>query len=151
MRWQARTLLLMIVSAIRADQEPFMHSKAFDQGKYGIFVSERYKSSSLEPPRPNLFERHGICDNDELLIMLTPRGWAVPHPGPTILDGSGRLIWTDPSYIQPYNLQVQSYRGEKFLTFWAGDDGVKGHGAGFYYMVKFALCFSFYLADDANS
>jgi hypothetical protein len=35
-----------------------------------------------------------------------------------------------------YNLQAQEYKGNKYITFWAGNDAVGGHGAGKYYMVK---------------
>lgn len=141
MRWSGFVLILLHTAAraIWADEKPFVHNKAFDKGKYGDFVEEEYSSAELiSAPRPNVYERvPGACDGDDgLLVMTTLRGWAVPRPGPTILDGQGRLVWTDPSYIQPYNLQVQTYRDEQFLTFWAGDDGVKGHGAGFYYMVS---------------
>ncbi|KAI7711914.1 hypothetical protein KC353_g8643, partial [Hortaea werneckii] len=32
------------------------------------------------------------------------------------------------------NFAVQEYKGEPYLTFWAGNDAVGGHGAGTYYM-----------------
>lgn len=49
---------------------------------------------------------------------------------------SGTLIWTTNQYYgQVYNLQVQEYKGKKYLTFWAGNDSVGGHGVGKYYMV----------------
>lgn len=53
-------------------------------------------------------------------------------------DGSsGDFVWTtDHSYGQVYNFQVQMYLGEPYLTFWAGDDAVDGHGSGSYYMVR---------------
>jgi hypothetical protein len=141
MRWPGLVSLLLVAAAraIWADQTPFVHNKAFDEGEYGDFVDEQYKSvPDISAPRPNIYEHvPGACDgSDGLLVMVTLRGWAVPRPGPSILDGRGRLVWTDPNYVQPYNLQVQTYRGEQFLTFWAGNDGVKGHGAGFYYMVR---------------
>ncbi|KIV84583.1 hypothetical protein PV11_00356 [Exophiala sideris] len=140
MGWPGLIVLLLLgaVRPIRADQALFDSDEAFDKGKYGDFVQEEYKSVGLtSAPRPNVFERvPGACDGDDgLMVMLTLRGWAVPQPGPSILDGLGRLVWTNPNYVQPYNLQVQNYRGEQFLTLWAGDDGVRGHGAGFYYML----------------
>ncbi len=141
MRWPSFVLLLLLAAAraIWADQKAFVSNKAFDKGKYGDFVAEEYRSVPLiSAPRPNVYEWvPGACNGDDgLMVMVTLRGWAVPRPGPSILDGQGRLIWTDPNYVQPYNLQVQTYRGEQFLTFWAGEDGVKGHGAGLYYMVS---------------
>lgn len=57
-----------------------------------------------------------------------------------ILDGDGNLVWTDHFSNkfggQAYDLRVQNYRGEEYLTFWLGDDRVRGHGAGHYYMVR---------------
>ncbi|KAL2444537.1 hypothetical protein ABEF95_017015 [Exophiala dermatitidis] len=123
---------------VHADKGPFVQSTAFDSGEYGQFVAETYLSSSASAPRTNTFyeQNPGDCSRDDgLLVMLTPRGFAVPAPAPMILDRHGRLVWTDARYAQPYNLQVQRYRDEEFLTFWAGDDGVKGHGAGVYYML----------------
>lgn len=56
----------------------------------------------------------------------------------------GHLIWgPDHKYGQVYNFQVQYYKGEPYLFFWAGDDSVGGHGEGKYYMVRggIELCF----------
>ncbi|KAL2444561.1 hypothetical protein ABEF95_017058 [Exophiala dermatitidis] len=134
-------LVILFVTAIvkaYADKGPFLQNTAFDSSEYGQFVPETYLSSSISAPRTNVFyeQSPGYCSRDDgLLVMLTPRGFAVPAPAPMILDRHGQLVWTDPKYAQPYNLQVQRYRDEEFLTFWAGDDGVKGHGAGVYYML----------------
>lgn len=56
-----------------------------------------------------------------------------------ILDDTGSLVWSkhfDNEYGgQAYGLKVQQYRGTDHLTFWLGDDTVRGHGAGQYYIV----------------
>lgn len=53
-----------------------------------------------------------------------------------ILDIHGRAIWASTnSYGQVYNLQVQEFKGNQYLTFWAGNDAVGGHGVGEYYML----------------
>lgn len=50
------------------------------------------------------------------------------------------MIWgPDHRYGEVYNFQVQMYKGEPYLTFWAGDDSVGGHGEGKYYMVSTCL------------
>ncbi len=41
----------------------------------------------------------------------------------------------DHHYGEVYNFQVQTYKGEPVLIFWAGDDSIGGHGEGKYYMV----------------
>lgn len=144
MGWLGLIVLFLVaaVKTIWADQALFESDEAFDKGEYGDFVKEDYKSVGLtSAPRPNVFERvPGACEGDDgLMVMVTLRGGAVPQPGPSILDGQGRLVWSNTNYVQPYNLQVQTYRGEQFLTLWAGNDGVKGHGSGFYYMVRYTM------------
>ncbi|RMZ76715.1 hypothetical protein DV737_g4715, partial [Chaetothyriales sp. CBS 132003] len=137
MRWLL-LLLTILSTAFRlsyADLPPFLENSAFDKGDYGTSVAQLYQSTDIWAPRLNFFEKAGSCHDDGLFFMLAIRGWAVPKPAPMILDGRGSLVWTGPSYVQPYNLQVQTYRGEQFLTFWAGNDGVKGHGSGLYYML----------------
>lgn len=42
-------------------------------------------------------------------------------------------------YGSVYNLRVQEYRGQKYLTFWVGDDTITGHGTGSYIMVGASL------------
>lgn len=37
---------------------------------------------------------------------------------------------------QAYDFMVQNYKGEDYLTFWLGDDRVRGHGAGAYYLLN---------------
>jgi hypothetical protein len=47
------------------------------------------------------------------------------------------LVWTSGwDKKQIYNLMAQEYKGHKYITFWAGNDAVGGHGAGSYYMVS---------------
>jgi hypothetical protein len=49
----------------------------------------------------------------------------------------GSLVWgPDHHYGEVYNFQVQTYKGEPVLIFWAGDDSIGGHGEGKYYMVR---------------
>jgi hypothetical protein len=67
--------------------------------------------------------------------MWTPRGYRVAEPGAMILDSKGDFVWWRGGYQQVYNMMAQEYNGQKYLTFWAGDDTVGGHGAGYYYMV----------------
>ncbi|KAK9855192.1 hypothetical protein MYU51_002491 [Penicillium brevicompactum] len=52
-----------------------------------------------------------------------------------ILDQDGDLVWFK-EYATTYNLNIQSFRGEDYLTFWAGNDGIGGHGDGTYYMLN---------------
>jgi hypothetical protein len=57
-----------------------------------------------------------------------------------ILDRRGELVWAhhfeNKFGGQAYDLMVQQYQGQDYLTFWLGDDRVRGHGAGFYYLLN---------------
>ncbi|KAK5121600.1 hypothetical protein LTR85_004772 [Meristemomyces frigidus] len=65
---------------------------------------------------------------------MAPRG-SVAQPRPMILDAAGNPVWVaEHHYGNVYNLMVQEYRGEPYLTFWAGNDAVGGHGEGSYFM-----------------
>ncbi|KAL4999395.1 ASST-domain-containing protein [Aspergillus recurvatus] len=74
---------------------------------------------------------------DGLYTFLSPRGGGVAARGPTILDQEGELVWTSESttYGAAYNLDVQEYKGNQYLTFWEGDDNIDGHGDGTIHML----------------
>lgn len=83
---------------------------------------------------PN-FVRYGQACRDGLHTLIAPRGSDVYTPGPMILDQDGHLVWFKPMG-QTYNMNVQTYKGQEYLTFWSGDDSIVGHGEGTYYMVS---------------
>lgn len=120
-----------------ADEPAFIDDVSYAQGKLGAYPVSTYLTTDFVSPRVNKISTSSRC-NQGLYTMLTPRGHAVEHPGPIILDDDGNLVWTKnmEGYGQSYGLTVQKYKGQDFLTFWAGDDGVGGHGAGYYYMVN---------------
>ncbi|KAI9737368.1 MAG: hypothetical protein M1834_009522 [Cirrosporium novae-zelandiae] len=91
-------------------------------------------STDFKSPRVNILQDHPSC-HDGLYYMIAPRGNAVQSRGPMILDESGSMVWRQDGYGDVYGLKVQQYKGEDYLTFWAGNDAVGGHGAGFYYML----------------
>ena len=109
-----------------------------DNGNSGSYPVQKFVSSKLRAPQVNFLQWHPECD-DGLSYFITPRGWKVSDPGPMILDGAGTLIWSkhfaNQFGGQAYDLKVQRYLGEEYLTFWLGDDTIRGHGAGHYYMV----------------
>lgn len=130
------TVLTQLVSA---SIHHFQNNKNYEEGHFGEYPVETYKTSTLLGPKQDFFayQSNRPCYRDDgLYTLLTPRGAQVPFPGPVVLDYDGSLIWTDVKYKQPYNLQVQEYKGEQHLTFWAGNDWVLGHGEGKYYMLN---------------
>jgi hypothetical protein len=127
-------LLATAISKTLADTDPFFHNSEFDEGKYGPYPVKEYKSTDIVSPRPNVLQWDRECDNGQY-TMWTPRGYKVAEAGAMILDSKGDLVWWKGGYDQVYNMMAQDYNGQKYLTFWAGNDAVGGHGAGYYYMV----------------
>lgn len=107
----------------------------YDLGWYGISPTQHYVSTNLTSPYVNLMKWDPRCEEDGAYVLVSPRGYQVESPGPYILDNRGNLVWTETRFGQVTNLQVQQYRGESYLTFWAGAS--KGpHSNGSYYLVR---------------
>lgn len=110
-----------------------------DDGADGTYPVQTFATTGdLPVPRFNFPRWDARCD-DGNLVMITPRGHQNPVPGPMIVDPRGELVWTqhfDNEYGgEAYDLMMQTYKGQDYLTFWLGDDRVRGHGSGSYYMV----------------
>lgn len=108
---------------------PQLKTTFYDIAVYGGAPARRYHSLGSQSPELNVLRWDSRCDDDGQ-IFLGPYGPWVETPGPTILDASGSLIWTMQDFDLVTNFQMQEYKGEKFLTFWAGHkEGAKGKGA----------------------
>jgi hypothetical protein len=120
--------------------KPPTYDQAIDNGTYGYYPVREYTTEAgLTSPQTNFLQWSPEC-NDGSYYFITPRGWGIPNPGPMLLDERGNLIWAkhfaNDFGGQAYDFKVQEYQGEKYLTFWTGDDRVRGHGSGSYYMVR---------------
>ena len=118
---------------------PPAYNEAADNGSLGFYPERTYVSAKdVKSPETNFLQWDEQYD-DGLFTFLTPRGHSLPRPGPVILDGRGELIWGHHFHNsyggEAYNFLVQQYKGEDVLTFWLGDDRIRGHGSGFYYLV----------------
>ncbi|KAF4554444.1 Hypothetical protein D9617_4g001980 [Elsinoe fawcettii] len=69
------------------------------------------------------------CQNG-LHSFITPRGFSVSRPAVAIYNDRDELDWLQESEGQAYDLKVQEAQGKQYLTYWTGDDRVRGHGAG---------------------
>lgn len=130
-----------------ATAAPYIHEPAppayrpfVDNGTFGYYPTRSYfTAKEVNSPEINFLQWTPLCD-DASLYFIAPRGWAIPNPGPMLLDQRGNLVWSkhyDNNFGgQAYDFKVQTYQGEEYLTFWLGDDRVRGHGSGFYYMVS---------------
>ncbi|GAB7366789.1 hypothetical protein MBLNU230_g0740t1 [Neophaeotheca triangularis] len=130
----------LAVSSGSDSSRPLPFDEAVDNGTYGYYPTNTHASNTkVRSPQVNWLTWHEECD-DGLLYFITPRGWSLPRPGPMILDAKGEMIWSkhfDNDFGgQAYDLQVQTYKGEQYLTFWLGDDRIRGHGSGSYYMLN---------------
>jgi hypothetical protein len=124
---------------LATSEAPPTFNEAFDNGSQGYYPTRIYiTEEDLDSPQTNFLQWDSECI-DDAYYFITPRGWGISNPGPMLLDERGNLIWAkhfgNDFGGQAYDFKVQSYRGEQFLTFWLGDDRVRGHGSGSYYMV----------------
>lgn len=124
---------------------PSLESTFFDLAVYGGYPQRSYFSHNLTSPDLQQVKWDDKCDNG--FIFISPQGKSVEHPGPMILDARGNLVWQTDQYGQAMNLKVQEYKGEKYLTFWAGLRG-SSFGYGNYYMVSTS---SFLSPTSANT
>ncbi|KAL4805082.1 ASST-domain-containing protein [Aspergillus unguis] len=99
--------------------------------------TEIYRSTSLFGTAVYNVRTSPHC-KDGLYTLLSPRGEGLAAHGPTILDHDGELVWTpgpDSEYGETYNLDVQEYKRDQYLTFWEGYNKVDGHGEGVIHML----------------
>ena len=91
----------------------------YDLGLSGLYPRQRFQSADFEPPVPKITRWDSRCYSGN--VFLTPRGPLVSGKsrGPIILDAKGNLVWMDnKQFKQAMNLNVQSYKGKDYLTFW---------------------------------
>lgn len=132
---QALPILFGLIPGVCSDNvSPYLYSEEYDKGELGLFPHHEYKSSPFVSPILNYKKYDPICD-DGLHIMITPRGEEIHQQGPMILNAKGDLVFYR-DYGPTYGLDVHNFKGEDYLTFWAGNDGVTGHGEGNYYLVS---------------
>ncbi|KAF7585867.1 hypothetical protein BBP40_009957 [Aspergillus hancockii] len=104
----------------------------YELGVFGAHPTQKYESFDLEAPEVNMRAWDPRCEDS--YVFLSPRGHFYPEPGPLIYDNKGELVWIEKRFGMAMDFKVQSYRGQDYLTFWAGeDDGTRGLGV--YYML----------------
>lgn len=116
------------------------YNESIYNGTFGSYPVRRYKTEGqLRSPEISWLQWSPECD-DGRYNFIAPKGNVLYNPGPMILDNNGELIWSqffdNPFGGKAYGFRVQEYQGDSYLTFWTGNDAVRGHGAGIYYMVS---------------
>ena len=102
---------------------------------YGYYPYRTFQSFDLFAPAPRKAIDSPAC-HDGLYTFLTPRGLSISDPGNAILNNDGELIWAQSTGGQAYDFKVQDLLGKKYLSYWVGDDRIRGHGSGEYVMVR---------------
>lgn len=111
-------LLTLLLLPLLSFSKPFINSILFDGGYIGAYPHDSFHSTDLVAPQLNYLQHHPSCDDG--LILFSPRSHSVPYNGPAITNGAGELVWTEKKYGTVDNLQIQTYKGQRYLTFWAG-------------------------------
>lgn len=122
---------LLFAALLSAAWTPAAFSfNAYDLGFQGLYPCQRFHSVDFEAPKPKITKWDPRCDGGGKLL-LTPRGPLVRGKarGPVMLDARGELVWMeDEEFEQAMNLNVQSYNGEDYLTFWTKGTKIKKSG-----------------------
>ncbi|KAI1488896.1 Arylsulfotransferase-domain-containing protein [Biscogniauxia mediterranea] len=127
--------LILTLFSVSIQADVFNSRYLYDWGYYGLYPQTRFKSFSLTTPLLN-FVQWDDRQCDDGYYLIAPKGKIVATPGPLIVDSRGNLVWTDDRFGVVFDLQVQTYKDEQYLTFWASPDGSShGYGRGTYYML----------------
>jgi len=131
------SLLITLACIAYADQGVYSAADVakYDRGLLGRTPAEHYKSFLHASSR--LLQRtwSETCRSDDEYYFLAPRGAHPPNVGPTIIDSEGHHVWFSGAFPTTYNFRAQTYKGERYLTWWSGNDHLGGHGEGWYFMV----------------
>lgn len=111
---------------------PQLETWFYDFAVFGIYRTQEYVTYPLSGPQGAVLRQDERCDKG--LVFIAPYGDSVEEEGPVILDSQGNLIWSSNEYGVATNFGMQQYRGENYLTFWAGDKN-GGQGRGELYML----------------
>lgn len=122
------------IRSVDADIPPYFKSAEYDEGKLGKWPHQLYRSSNAIGPILNVQQHDPSCDDDGRYFLLGPFGDDVSLPGPVILNHQGSLVWNDPSYGQTWALDVKTFQGNPYLTFWA--DKRRGRSNAAWYLVR---------------
>lgn len=106
---------------------PSLEVPFYDLAVYGAYPAQEYVSFDTPSSQPNLVKWDDQCDSGNVFVTLN--GPSIADPGPTIYDARGGLVWTTTEYGTVLNMRLQQYKGENYLTFWAGRKaGTMGQG-----------------------
>jgi Arylsulfotransferase (ASST) len=102
-------------------------------GNPGSGVSSFVTRPDLRPAdvRITQLKAHGERTEPRFVVMAPMADIAYKNAqrGPMLVDRRGRLVWFDRSADSTFDVQVQTYKGQRVLTHWHGEL-IGGYGAG---------------------
>ena len=132
-------LLALFANKIIADLPAYTNddAAAHDRGDFGRVPMNSLYSVNANYNRllQSVWEPEACERPDDYHYVLAPHGFILAHAGPLLLDQHGQQVWFRNGFATTYNLNIQTYKGDKYLTWWTGDNRMRDHGAGHYYMV----------------
>ncbi|KAG8628800.1 hypothetical protein KVT40_002665 [Elsinoe batatas] len=120
--------LVLLLPAAGAQSSPLTPPLPWDI-RNGPYSFSEYHSTNLPCPTIRSTYDSPACTNG-LFSFLTPRGYSISNPSVAIYDDRRQLVWSKETDGQAYDLKVQEVGGRQYLTYWTGDDRVRGHGSG---------------------
>jgi len=107
---------------------------AYETGDLGPYPQVRFQTAKVTAPLVHVNLWSDKCAKG--YTLLTPHGPRIRSNKALILDERGQLVWHHEERGSIKSFQIQQYKGNKYLTFWVGDDGGFGYGRGYYKMVS---------------
>lgn len=108
---------------------------AYERGGLGKYPQVNFRTIDTTAPLIHVTRWNSSCNHG--YVFISPHGDRVSDNRIYMLDHKGHLIWHHEERGSIHNVQVQTYKGNDFITYWIGDDDFHGHGAGYYKMVSF--------------
>lgn len=116
-------------------------SALYETGLEGSFpLYEVLSAPEVINPRFDFLQQNAACrassrGDDAQYIFVAPHGGVAPaHP--LLFDEDGELVWSGgEANVDAYGFRRQQYQGNPVLTYWTGDDQVRGHGSGEYHIL----------------
>ncbi|KAJ9640408.1 hypothetical protein H2201_002547 [Coniosporium apollinis] len=129
---------LCAASLVLADEPAFIQNAGYQQSAYGQYPVQTFVSNpNVTAPIFNVITTPGEGVSNGSHLFVSPRGTAVSNPSPMIVDaGTLSVVWSAEEYGTAFDVKVQQYNGEDYLTFWAGETFRQGYGHGYYYMLN---------------
>lgn len=109
--------------------------EAYENGNLGYYPQVTFKSMGISAPRVHVEKWNAACDS-ESYTLLCPHGEHIHDNKALLIDQQGQLMWYHEERGAVHSLQIQSYQGNDYITYWVGDDELYGHGRGYFKMVK---------------